>query len=188
MKPSRAFLFFLLLVVALSLTATVGVAGEKCKSVRAHFGVGVYLGPDECPPYDGPATPNVPLACVVTPVAGTLNGTWILYWPTPDNSIVETPAELNGAIWRGGKQLFAFYALGVFDTRRGKVFTEIAEVTHSDSFSLPALAFADFEIVIGGTRKYEGATGWIAAFGDEADGGPMGGQICTPRSGWHGKK
>jgi len=115
-------------------------------------------------------------------MVGTLNGTWLYYFPLENCELI-LPATKDGALWREGKELWACWGLGVYRTRRGTIFTEAAEQTHSDSFSWPSgVAFTDLGWVIGGSGQYAGATGWIGLFGD-GESVTGGGEICTPKGG-----
>jgi hypothetical protein len=179
MRVSSAGVLLVPFAVALSLTPASAAAGEKCEKVWIHFGAGAFY--DVCPyAYEGPAAPEGPLACYEAPIVGTLSGTSLYYVP-PDNCEVIFPADKAGAVWREGKELWACWGLGVFKTRHGTIFTEAAEQTHSDTFSMSSVAFTDFGMVIGGTGRYAGATGWIASFGN-GQGGTGGGEVCTPKS------
>ena len=187
MKPSHALLFVLLAAVALSLAADVAAADEKCRRVRARVLEGVFYEPGECPvPYDGPAKPDptVELGCYVQPVVGMIRGTWIYYFPSPDNCVRPMPFEESGAVWGEGWELWACWALSTYQSKRGNLYTETLEGTHSAAFSFSSLPYVDLGIVIGGTGRYEGATGWLGGAFDD-DGGPLTGRVCTPH---HKKK
>lgn len=189
MRSCRGAFLLVLFAVGLSLAAHVAAAGEKCQSVSLHVGEQVSYDPGMCPyPYEGNAEPTAELGCYVAPVVGALNGTWIYYWPAPDNCIYIASEDMVGSGWREDKQLWACWALSVFKTRRGDVFAEAGEMTHSDAFSMPPLAFIDLEIITGGTGHYRGATGWIGGAADEVNGGLFTGQICTAGDGKPHKK
>lgn len=174
------------LVAALSLAATVGVAGEKCQKVVIHVGA-VESG--QCPPYDGPfpVPSDVPEGCIVMPVVGTLNGTWILYYWYSDQNPEYNMLVAKPPIWGSGNDVVVFYQLGVWKTKRGTIYSETSEVSHGSAIWQQPQPYAHFDHIIGGTGRFEGATGWISGAGDN-DGALFGGRICTPRSGRHGKK
>jgi hypothetical protein len=159
-----------------------GLAGEKCLPVAAFFGASAYHPASDCPTYDGPGGPRNDLDCVVAPVLGTLAGTWTVYFPSP-NTITVTPAAEPAPVWREGKFMMAGWYYGVYETRRGKIFAEATWVGHSELIppDAPYYTFSEFDRITGGTGRYKGATGWIGGFGDEANGGPMGGKVCLPR-------
>lgn len=180
MRVHRSLLHVLVLAVGLLLAAGLTVAGEKtetCQKVWFHAGAQpVY---EVCPyPYEGPVTPQGPLGCYVAPIVGTLNGTWLYYYPA-DNCEFISPADRPGAVWREGKEMWACWGLGVLKTRHGTIFTEAAEQTHADALSLPSVAFTDFGWVIGGSGRYAGVTGWIGILGD-VESAVGGGEICLP--------
>lgn len=183
MNVNRALLAALVVAVSLSLAAAPAGAGDKadrCQKVLFHVGAQPFY--EKCPhPYKGPAMPTEELGCYISPMVGTLNGTWIYYFPTENCEFI-LPADKPGAVWRADKELWACWGLGVYKTRRGTIFTEAAEQAHSDTFSWSSIAFTDFGWVIGGTGQYAGATGWIGLFGD-GEGGTGGGEICTPPRG-----
>jgi hypothetical protein len=160
-----------------------GLSGERCHPVAAFFGASTYHPASECPTYDGPGqVPATGLDCIVTPVLGTLAGTWYVYFPTP-NTVTFTPADQDPPVWRAGKSMMAGWYYSVYRTRRGTIFAEATWVSHSDMVppEAPYFTFSEFDRITGGTGKYKDATGWIGAFGDEAKGGPMGGKVCLPR-------
>lgn len=184
MKMRIAPLPLLALAASLSVGAVPSIAGEKAeKCQKAFFHAGAQSFHEVCPyPYKGPANPQGPLACYVSPMVGTLNGTWLYYFPL-DNCEFILPATKDGALWREGKVLWACWGLGVYKTRRGTIFTEAAEQTHSDALSWPSgVAFTDLGWVIGGTGQYASATGWVGLFGD-GESVTGGGEICTPKGG-----
>lgn len=180
-------------ILMLAATASDGLAGEECRTIHAASGPVTYLDAGQCPRYDGPRSeeldhPNLP--CIKMKVAGTLSGTWYFYWPfsPPDHNCVSIAAEaMVGGVWRDGTSLVACYGLGVFDTRQGKIYTESSGHTHSDAVVPYAYAWASFDLIRGGTGAYRNATGWIGAFNDEVNGGPVGGLLCGVPARPHGK-
>jgi hypothetical protein len=157
-------------------------ADEKCLPVAAFFGASTYHPASECPPYEGPGGPRSDMGCVVAPLLGTLAGTWYVYFPTP-NTITVTPAEEADPVWRAGKFMMAGWYYSVYKTRRGTIYAEATWVGHSELIppDAPYFRFSEFDRITGGTGRYKGASGWIGGFGDEANGGPMGVQVCLPR-------
>jgi hypothetical protein len=156
-----------------------------------HVGGQVSYDPGECPyPYDGDAAPTADLGCYVAFVVGSINGTWIYYWPAPNNCVFISSdgADMAGSGWRSGKELWACWALSVFRTRRGDLFAEAGEMTHSDAFSMASLPYIDLEILTGGTGQYEGATGWIGGGADLDNGGVFIGQLCGKAKGKPARK
>jgi len=134
-----------------------------------------------CPyPYDGDAEPTAELGCDVASVVGAVNGTWIYYWPAPNNCVFidSNGSEMAESGWRADKELWACWALSVFKTRHGDLYAEAGEMTHSDAFSMPPLGFVDFEVLTGGAGPYENPTGRFAGAADETNGGVFIGQLC----------
>jgi hypothetical protein len=169
-------------LLALGLGVGPAPAGEKCFPVNGFFGAGTYLPASECPTYEGPGGPRTDMFCIVQPVLGTLTGTWYAYLPTP-NTITVTPAEQTDPVWRPGKSMMAGWYYSVYKTKRGTIYAEASVVAHSELMppEAPYFTFSEFDRITGGTGKYKDATGWIGVFGDEANGGPMGGKVCLPR-------
>ena len=163
----RTLLSPALLVVVLCLVAGAAIAGE-CKPIRAHAGTATYF--DDCE-YDG----TTYLGCVETPIRGTLNGTWVFYY-TADNTVDLPDLPLD---WSG---VSSGWGLGVYKTNKGKVFAQEAWVSHWD-LAPPVVDYYIFSgnsLITGGTRHWMGATGWLGFVGDEANGGVIRGEICTP--------
>lgn len=94
---------------------------------KVWFRAGAQPFYEVCPyPYEGPATPQGPLGCYISPIVGTLNGTWLYYVPLENCEFI-LPANKPGAVWREGKELWACWGLGVYKTTRGTIFTEGGE-------------------------------------------------------------
>jgi hypothetical protein len=165
----RTLLSHALLVVVLCLVAGAAIAGD-CKPIRAHAGTATYFAACD---YDGTTYEG----CIEVPIRGTLNGTWIFYYTL--NNSVDLP-ELPEDPWPGAGS--SGWGLGVSKTNKGKVFAQEAWVSHWD-LAPPVVDYYIFSgnsLITGGTRHWKGATGWLGFVGDEANGGVIRGEICTP--------
>jgi hypothetical protein len=150
-------IIFIVVCVVLCLSAGTVLAGETCKRVNiAHGGLPVYFfDPEDCNGYDG---------CGSWEVHGTPNGTYTTYWFNADAVTVggDTVAGLQDAI---------------LETTHGDL--QIRESVIVD-WGAPD-GFAVHAKIVGGTGKYEGATGWMVSHGNlEGDFLRYGGEICWP--------
>jgi hypothetical protein len=190
MRHCRASFLSALLAAGLVLTPAFAAAeepGVTCRAVHAYFGPTTYLAPEDCPPWQGPGLPDVPLSCISVPVMGSLRGTWTFYWPTSGNAVdIKAEDHPDEILWPAGTYLQAYFGMAVYKTRLGHIYTRASGHTNSDAipFSWP---WATVETILGGTGHYEGASGWLGGGWDEANGGPLSGRICTPRRGPEGK-
>lgn len=158
------FLYFIL-VIMLSLVAATAMA-EKCKPVHAQFGEIVFDDPgcilDEVTYY----------WCAERLALGTLNGTYRFYSaPAFNGWDLEVPDGAIGGSWWIGVS----YAISVFETEKGNLFTEESQVWHWDELEGWGSHFS----ITGGTGHYDGATGWMASAGSY-DSMVLVGEVCTP--------
>ena len=143
--------------LVLFLLATTAVFGEKCKQVVVHHvDVGpILLGPENCSGYD---------LCVTSKISGTFNGTI-----TEAGNFVDTYYLVDAA--------YAYTMHGVIETKQGEIFfveRSIADYEAPDGFGVHIN-------VLGGSGRYEGATGWMAYFGNfEGTFNRFGGEVCWP--------
>ncbi len=144
--------------LVLSLFAGVATSGQDCRKVTATFKFHseFWMDPEICDGYD---------FCQYSEIRGTLKGRWWVFGNWED---VEEVAGGTAA---------AFNIVSIIETNRGTLYTESRELVNY----LAADGFVAHEAVTGGTGKYEGATGWLAAWlSFDPAGGNIGGQICTP--------
>lgn len=167
-RDMKKQLFVGLLVFALCLTVTSATAGD-CKKIIARVGVATYL--DECF-YEGEEY----LWCIDTPVTGNLRGTWHYLSRPADNFF---PLIVPDVLGIPGWELWVGWSLSVFETRKGDIITQENEILNLAVFDSYG-ALSGMAYIIGGTGKYEGATGWIGVVATEADGGVLRGVVCTP--------
>ena len=158
-----------MLVLMLSLVAARAMA-EKCKPVHGKLGaVDVYLEEDpECKLDD-----VTYYYCIERPTLGTLVGRKRFYsGPEINGWDLEVPDDsLGGASWWIGVS----YAISVFETRRGTLFTQETGVWHWGADA----GWSTHSNITGGTGHYDGATGWIAAAGTGYS-MVLVGELCTP--------
>jgi len=161
-------LFVWSFLLALCLVASSATAGE-CKKIIANFGASSFY--EGCS-YDGEDY----LWCLDTPVKGNLLGTWH-FMSKPDwNAFELTVPDVLGI---GSWDLWVVWALGVFETKKGDIITQETDTINLDAyFDYGALTAMTY--IIGGTGKYEGATGWLGLVGTETEGGVLRGEVCTP--------
>ena len=163
------FVWFLLL--ALCLASSNATAGG-CKKITGSVGASYYyVG---CS-YDGMEY----LHCLDTPVKGQLKGTW-RFLSNPDWNVVELtvpgdPDDLGIGSW----DLWVVWALGVFETKKGDIITQETDMLNLDIY-MDYGALSTMSHIIGGTGKYEGATGWLGGVITETEGGVLRGEVCTP--------
>ena len=154
-----------MLVLLLSLVAATAMA-EQCKPVHARLGEIVFSDP-------GCILDEVTYFwCAERPTKGTLKGTYRFYSaPELNGWDLEVPPDALGASWEIGVS----YAISVFETKRGTLFTQETEVWHWGE----AEGWGAHYSVTGGTGKYAGATGWMAAAGSY-DSMTLVGELCKP--------
>ena len=152
-------------VLMLSMVATAAMA-EQCKAVYAQLGEMVFYDP-------GCMLDGVTFDwCAERPTLGTLNGTYRFYSaPELNGWDLEVPPDAIGASWSIGVS----YAISVFETQTGTLFTQETEVWHWGEVEGWGAHFS----ITGGTGHYDGATGWLAAAGSW-DSMVLVGEICTP--------
>lgn len=156
----KAFLILLWLCSICILSTPMAMAGE-CKAVSVNVGLTTWNWeptPGECS-FQGVDY----VFCGYAPVNGTLNGTWWLYSPDWDN-FIEVP---HTGFWAG-------WLIGSVHTQKGELWTR-------DSFIFDPVDFylsAENATAVGGTGKYEGATGGFVFLGTD-DSGIIRGEICT---------
>lgn len=156
---------FAVSVLMLSLVATAAMA-EQCKAVHARLGEMVFHDPG-CM-LDGATY----YWCAERPTLGTLNGTYRFYSaPSFNGWDLEVPAESMGTSWWIGVS----YAISVFETSKGMLFTQEAQVWHGAELEGWGSHFS----ITGGTGRYDGATGWIASAGSW-DSMALVGEVCMP--------
>ena len=152
-------------VLLLSLVATAAMA-EQCKAVHARMGDMIFHDP-------GCMLGGVTYYwCAERPSMGTLEGTYRLYSaPATNGWDLEVPTDAVGASWWMG----VAYAISVFETPKGTLFTQETGVWHYDSVAGWGAHFS----ITGGTGHYNGATGWLAGAGSW-DTMVLVGELCTP--------
>jgi len=160
----RHFLYSIL-VLALSLVAASAMA-EQCKPVHARLGEIVISDP-------GCMLDGVTYYwCAERLSFGTINGTYRFYSaPELNGWDLEVPDGAIGPTWWIGVS----YAISVFETNGGTLFTQESEVWHWDELE----GWGAHYSIKGGTGHYDGATGWMAAAGSY-DSMVLVGEICTP--------
>jgi len=160
----RVFVFSISVFV-LSLVAATAMA-EQCKPVHAQLGQMVFHEPG-CV-LDGMTY----FWCAERPITGTLNGTYYFYSaPELNGWDLEVPEGAVGASWWIG----VAYAISVFETQRGTLFTQETEVWHWGEEE----GWGAHYSITGGTGHYAGASGWMASAGSW-DVMPVVGEVCTP--------
>ena len=160
----RHYLYFIL-VLMLSLVAATAMA-EQCKPVHARLGDIAFDDP-------GCILDEVTYFwCAERPTLGTLKGTYRFYSaPEVNGWDLEVPEGAIGASWWIGVS----YAISVFETKKGTLFTQETQVWHWGEEEGWGSHFS----ITGGTGHYDGATGWIASAGSY-DSMALVGEICTP--------
>jgi hypothetical protein len=131
------------------------VFGEKCKQVTIGQTELEYIvgGPENCDGYD---------LCASSKLRGTFNGTLLDYAYDADTYHVD---EIT----------YAFRGDGVIETTHGKLFLNQWSIT---DLAAPD-GYAVHINVVGGTGRYEGATGWMAYFANFANTETTwGGEVC----------
>jgi len=163
----RKILFVISLLLAFCLAAPSATAGD-CKKISAGAGASNFY--EGCS-YDGEDY----LWCIDTPVTGNLKGTW-RFMSRPDwNAFELTVEDILGI---GSWDLWVVWSLGVFETNEGDILTQETDLLNVDAyFNYGALSTMSY--IIGGTGKYEGATGWLGYVGTETGGGVLRGEVCT---------
>jgi hypothetical protein len=164
----RHFLYSIL-VLMLSLVAATAMA-EQCKPVNGQLGaIDVFLEDDpECKLDD-----MTFYYCIERPTLGTLAGRYRFYSaPWLNGWDLRVPRKsLGGVRWWIGVS----YAISVFETQQGTLFTQETGVWHYDA----EVGLANHFNITGGTGHYDGATGWMAAAGT-GYGMTLVGELCTP--------
>jgi hypothetical protein len=156
-----------LLVLILCLAASSATAGD-CKKIIAVVGATTFL--NECS-YGGEDY----IWCAEMPVTGNLRGTWHFYGRPDFNGFDLTVPDVLGI---PGWNLWVVWSISVFETRKGDIITEENEILNHDVYFTHG-ALSSMAVVIGGTGKYDGATGWLGAVLTEGEGGVLRGEICT---------
>ena len=162
-------LFVWSFLLALCLAASSATAGE-CKKIIAGVGASNYYV--DCS-YNGEDY----FHCIDTPVTGNLKGTWRWYSNPEDPNFVEltVPDVLGIGSW----DLWVVWSLSVIETHKGDIRSQGADLLNVDAyFTYGALSNTSY--IIGGTGKYEGATGWLGVVATETEGGVLRGEVCTP--------
>lgn len=143
--------------IVLCLSAGTLLAGERCIPVTigsADF-ESVLSGPENCNGYD---------SCGFSVVRGTLNGTFAEY--SYDADAVQVDATT-----------YSFAADAVFETNHGELFLEERSIVN---FAAPD-GIAVVANILGGTGRYEGATGWLVIFANfEGTLSRWAGEVCWP--------
>lgn len=157
----------LLFCLTLFVITPAAMAGD-CKKAFVNVGaiVDYYDAPD-CPYqdwlYDG---------CLASPVTGTLNGVWWLYFYGWNVVEVYDPIPGHPGFWSG-------WNFSAIYTNKGELWTRdtwSVDVEDSDDFGFAA----QVSVITGGTGVYEGATGRLGWIGTDASGvGSFVGHICT---------
>ena len=166
----RKSLLSTVLVAILISVASVAVA-DDCKKIFARVDYGPFV--EGCK-YDGVEY----YWCSDSRVRGNLKGTWHLY-TSPEFNCFENTVP-NGVLGIDGWDVWSCWNLSVFETKHGELITQGNDYVNLESYFTNG-SFASTFFVIGGTGKYEGATGWLGNVGDEVSGkGILRGEICTP--------
>lgn len=143
---------------------------DNCKQIKVKVGTAFYPDPAACPESDWPTGDMA--GCIETAVRGILKGTWLYYFPVDGNFFLELDPSA------GHPGFAAFVAFSVFKTEKGELWTRdatILDVDHLDGFQF----FTQASVIVGGTEKYDGATGELGYVGDEFS-GIIRGEVCTP--------
>jgi len=167
----RTLISHALLIVVLCLVAGAAFGGE-CKKIQARYSIDEIFF--ECT-YDSFAYQY----CVDAQVQGNLRGIWHVYgapafngWPT-----LTVP---NDALGIPGWDAGGFWNLSVIETKHGELFMRGNDWVNWGAYSAYG-AYSSTFFVIGGTGKFEGATGWLGGGGDEVTlKGVFFGEVCTP--------
>lgn len=165
----RKLLFGWSLLLLLCLAASSASAGE-CKKIIAGIGASILL--EECS-YDGEDY----LWCIDTPVTGNLKGTWHFYSRPYDNGFYDL--QVPDVLGIPGWDLWVVWELNVFETKKGDIIAQGNDLLNVDAY-FDYGALSSMSYIIGGTGKYEGATGWLGAVATETEGGVLRGKVCTP--------
>jgi len=152
----------------LSLVAATAMA-EQCKPIHGQLGaVDVFLEDDPECKLDGMTF----YWCMERPSLGTLAGRKrFIASPAFNGWDLDVPDADMGTTW----VVSITYSFGVFETKKGMLFTEETGVWHGGA----AVGWGSHSKITGGTGQYDGATGWMAGAGT------MGwmtvvGTLCTP--------
>ena len=162
-------------LVMLAVVVLFGVASsataQDCRPVFARVGVATYL--------DGPCYYNGEeyVFCVDTPLKGMLRGTWhFLSKPAWNIFELEVP---DGTLGIPGWDLWVGWSLSVIETHQGDIIMQENEILNLDAYFNYG-AISGMANIIGGTGRYEGATGWIGVVFTESQGGVLRGMVCSP--------
>jgi hypothetical protein len=153
---NKTVIFVSAALLALTLATGTAIAEGPCRTVRSNLeNIGESIeDPSQCNGYD---------FCQSVDIRGTLNGTW---WIFGNNSGIEVLAE--------GTAL-AFYLDGVFSDQHGELLLVDREI-----LNLLAEDGLGFNVaVVGGTGRYEGASGWMTGYATFFPvGGKIFGEVC----------
>ena len=156
----------------LTLCLAVPSAGaDDCKKIIAGAGpTDFYMG---CS-YNGEDY----LWCLDSPITGNLKGTW-RFMSKPEDNFVEEIIPPDDDLGIGSWGVWVVWAHGVFETHKGDIVTQETDLLNVDTYFNYG-ARTSMANIIGGTGKFEGATGWIGIVMTETEGGVIRGMVCTP--------
>ncbi len=137
----------------------------RCEPVHAHFLAPTFF--DTCV-YQG----HFYEWCLENPVRGSLSGTW-RYYGSPETwwESEVTPGALGESWGFAGTS-----ALAVIETRRGILYGQDTLVWHAEAGD----EGVGYVRLVGGTGRYEGATGWLGYIAETLESATILGRICTP--------
>ena len=166
----RRVLLNVILVTILISVASGAVAGD-CKKVFARVDYGPFYS--DCS-YGGMDY----LWCSDSRVRGNLRGVWSIY-ANPEFNCFENTVP-DGVLGIDGWDIWSCWNLSVFETKHGSLITQGNDYVNVNAYFTYG-AFSSTLLIVEGTGKFEGATGWLGNIGDEVTGkGILRGEICTP--------
>jgi len=168
MKLRTGLLISLPLVVVLFLFGT-ATAEKKCEKVNAHLSDYVdYSGEAAC-------TEGGYVSCAKARITGTINGEQLALDTGEGEWIYNLPPEIGETVmWRGPV---------TYTTKHGEIWTDAVGMQFLLVWqTLGVGRVQETELIIGGTGRYEGATGVIVAHwdGPVVVSGELTGEICWP--------
>ena len=128
--------------------------------------------------------------CISAQAQGTLKGEYRFYgaaddWveATPNAPITSPPysVAISGITPPGHQGVLAGWALEVFHTKHGDLYTHTA---FSQTLGLLTAnifgIYSSTSVIVGGTGRYAGASGWLGAIQNETVSTLIRGRVCTP--------
>ena len=153
--PFHKILTFAALILLVLGLAGAAAADQKCRKVRGNIEALSEL-------WEDPAVCNGFEFCQYAEVTGTVNGLWWVFGNWED---IEEVAGGEGVV---------NHLVSVMETKLGDLYADDMELGNLNAPD----GWVFHHAITGGTRRYEGASGWLSW---ETYRGKMGGEIC-----WNG--